>query len=113
MPYVRPEALVTTEWLAKHLKDSDIAIIDASWHMPATKRDAQAEFRAAHIPGARYFDIDAIADKSVDLPHMAPDERTFADAVGKLGISNQHHVICYDVNGGAGAGMRAWWMFRL
>jgi thiosulfate/3-mercaptopyruvate sulfurtransferase len=113
MPYVRPEALVATEWLAEHLNDPEIAIIDASWHMPATKRDAHAEFTAAHIPGARTFDIDKIADTSVDLPHMVPDERTFASAVGNLGISNHHHVIAYDVNGGAGAAMRAWWMFRL
>lgn len=113
MPYARPEALVATEWLAERLNDPDIAIIDASWHMPATKRDASAEYNDAHIPGARFFDIDTIADRSVNLPHMVPDERTFSDEVGKLGISNQNHVICYDVNGGAGAGMRAWWMFRL
>lgn len=113
MSYVRPEALVTTDWLAGRLDDSNIAIIDASWHMPATGRDAMAEFRERHIPGAAYFDIDKIADTSVKLPHMAPGEDVFARSVGALGITNQQHVICYDSNGGAGAAMRAWWLFRL
>lgn len=117
MSYVRPEALVTTDWLAGRLAKSDdrlnIAIIDASWHMPATGRDAMAEFRERHIPSAAYFDIDKIADTSVKLPHMAPSEDVFARSVGALGISNQQHVICYDSNAGAGAAMRAWWLFRL
>jgi len=113
VPYARPEALVTTDWLAGRLNDPDIAIVDASWHMPATGRDAWGEFRARHIPGARYFDIDKIADTSVNLPHMAPSEDVFAREVGALGIANRHHVICYDSNAGAGAAMRAWWLFRL
>ncbi len=113
MSYVRPEALVTTDWLAGRLNDPNIAIIDASWHMLATGRDAMAEFRERHIPGAVYFDIDKIADTSVKLPHMAPSEDVFARSVGALGISNQQHVICYDSNAGAGAAMRAWWLFRL
>jgi len=115
--YVRPEALVTTDWLAGRLAKSDdgpsVAIVDASWHMPATGRDAMAEFRDRHIPGAVYFDIDKIADTSVKLPHMAPSEDVFARSVGALGIANQQHVICYDSNAGAGAAMRAWWLFRL
>jgi thiosulfate/3-mercaptopyruvate sulfurtransferase len=113
VPYVRPQALVATDWLAGHLADPSIAIIDASWHMPATGRNARAEFRERHIPGAVYFDIDEIADTSVNLPHMAPSEEVFAQSVGALGISNDQHVICYDSNAGAGAAMRAWWMFRL
>jgi thiosulfate/3-mercaptopyruvate sulfurtransferase len=117
VPYARPEALVTTDWLAGRLGsangDSHIAIVDASWHMPATGRDAMAEFRERHIPGAVYFDIDKIADTSVKLPHMAPSEDVFARAVGALGISNQQHIVCYDTNAGAGAAMRAWWLFRL
>ncbi len=111
--YARPEALVGTEWLAGHLGDPGIAILDASWHMPATKRDPQAEFRDRHIPGARFFNIDAIADTSVKLPHMAPDAETFGRMVGALGGDNHHHIVVYDTNGGAGAAMRAWWMFRL
>jgi thiosulfate/3-mercaptopyruvate sulfurtransferase len=113
MPYAHPEALVTTEWLAAHLGSPDIAVVDASWHMPATGRNAKAEFEAAHIPGARYFDIDEIADKSTTLPHMIPNSIAFGTKVGALGITNAQHVICYDTNAGAGAGMRAWWMFRL
>jgi thiosulfate/3-mercaptopyruvate sulfurtransferase len=111
--YIRPEALVTTDWLAGRLDDATVAIVDASWHMPATGRDPVAEFRDRHIPGAGFFDIDKIADTSVQLPHMAPGEDVFARSVGALGISNQQHVVCYDTNGGAGAAMRAWWMFRL
>jgi len=113
MAYAHPESLVTTEWLAAHLSDPAVAIIDASWHMPATGRKARAEFEEAHIPGARYFDIDEIADKSSDLPHMAPNVMAFGTKVGALGISNDQQVICYDANAGAGAAMRAWWMFRL
>jgi thiosulfate/3-mercaptopyruvate sulfurtransferase len=111
--YARPEALVTTDWLAGHLGDANVAIVDASWHMPATGRNAYGEFQERHIPGAHYFDIDKIADTSVKLPHMAPSEDVFARSVGALAIANQHHVICYDTNAGAGAAMRAWWLFRL
>ena len=113
MSYVRAEALVTTDWLAGRLNDPNIAIVDASWHMPATGRDPAAEFRAKHIPGARFFDIDKIADTSVKLPHMIPSEDVFARSIGGLGIANEQHVVAYDTNGGAGAAMRAWWMFRL
>lgn len=113
MSYARPEALVTTDWLAGRLNDPNIAIVDASWHMPATGRNPSAEFRERHIPGARYFDIDKIADTNVPLPHMAPDADHFARSVGALGIGSGQHVICYDTNGGAGAAMRAWWLFRL
>lgn len=113
MSYVRPEALVTTDWLAGRLNDPNIAIVDASWHMPTTGRSALEEFRASHIPGARYFDIDKIADTSVNLPHMAPSEDHFARSVGALGIANDQHIIAYDSNAGAGAAMRAWWLFRL
>ncbi len=111
--YARPESLVATDWLVTRLDDPDVVILDASWHMPATKRDAIAEFRARHIPGARFFNIDTIANTTVKLPHMAPDEETFARMVGALGIDNHHHAVVYDANGGAGAAMRAWWMFRL
>ena len=106
----RSRWLVSTEWLAAHLADSNLVILDGSWHMPASGRAAAAEFRASHIPGARYFDIDKIADTSVKLPHMIPSEDVFAKSVGALGIANEQHVIAYDTNGGAGAAMRAWWM---
>ena len=113
MSYVRPEALVTTDWLVGRLGDTNVAIVDASWHMPASGRDPISEFRQRHIPGAVYFDIDKIADTGVNLPHMAPSEEVFARSIGALGISNHQHIICYDSNAGAGAAMRAWWLFRL
>ncbi len=67
-----PKTLVSTDWLAQHLKDPDLRIIDASWHMPHENRDPKAEYQAMHIPGARFFDIDEIADLRSDLPHMVP-----------------------------------------
>lgn len=70
-----PRTLVSTDWLAAHLHDPDLRIIDGSWHMEATGRDAHAEYMAAHIPGARFFDIDAIADTRSPLPHMAPQRK--------------------------------------
>ena len=104
-------ALVTTEWLAKHLGAADLRVVDGSWHMPQLKRDARAEFVAAHIPGAVFFDIDAIADHTTDLPHMLPDPATFGRAVGALGIGNGDRVVVYDVRGVVSAA-RVWWTFR-
>jgi len=113
MEYVHPEALVSTDWLADNLGASDIEIIDASFHLPAAQRNAQAEFAANHIPGAVFFDIDDIADTDSDLPHMLPSPEKFSSRVRKLGIGSETHVICYDSNGGPGAAMRAWWTFRI
>ncbi|NQV57275.1 MAG: 3-mercaptopyruvate sulfurtransferase [Rhodospirillales bacterium] len=113
MDYEHPEALVDCDWLQEHLRDDGIIIIDASFHLAAAKRDARAEFNAAHIPGARFFDVDEISDTSVDLPHMLPKPETFARMIGAMGIGNNHHVIAYDSNGGGMAAMRAWWMFRI
>src|SRR2546422_9753782 len=105
------DPLVSTDWLAKHLGDGDLRVLDGSWHMPQLKRDARAEFAQAHIPGAAFFDIDAIADHSTSLPHMLPGEREFADAVGVLGIASGDHVVVYDVRGVVSAA-RVWWTFR-
>ena len=104
-------ALVTTDWLAAHLRDADVRTLDGSWHMPQLKRDPRAEFAQAHIPGAAFFDIDAISDHSTSLPHMLPSEREFGDAVGALGIGSGDRVIVYDVRGVASAA-RVWWTFR-
>ena len=101
--------LVSTEWLAAHLKD--VRVVDASWYMPNDKRDPHAEFEAAHIPGAVHFDIDAIADRSTDLPHMMPSAGAFAKAVGALGIGNGDTVVVYDGSGIFSA-PRVWWMFK-
>ena len=101
--------LVSTEWLAAHL--NDVRVVDASWYMPNDKRDPHAEFEAAHIPGAVHFDIDAIADRSTDLPHMMPSAGAFAKAVGALGIGNGDTVVVYDGSGIFSA-PRVWWMFK-
>jgi len=106
------EHLVSTQWLADHLDSPDIAIVDASWHLPAAKRDAKAEFLAGRIPGAQFFDIDEISDTSSPLPHMLPPPEKFASRMRKLGIGDGKKVIAYDAAGLFSAA-RAWWMFRV
>lgn len=101
--------LVSTEWLAAHL--DDVRLVDASWYMPNEKRDPKAEFEAAHIPGAVFFDIDTIADHSTDLPHMMPAAQEFARAAGALGIGNDRLVVVYDGSGIFSA-PRVWWMLK-
>src|SRR5690606_352843 len=78
MPSDDPQLLVSTDWLAARLTAPDLRIVDASWHLPGADRDARAEYAAGHIPGARFFDIDAIADTRSGLPHMAPPPEVFA-----------------------------------
>ena len=112
MHYAKPEALVSTEWLAQHLDDPEVGIIDASWYLPAQNRDAVAEYGQAHIPGAVYFDIDEISDTSSDLPHMIPSAEGFAAKVGALGLGNGFRIVAYD-SGSMMASCRAWWMFRM
>lgn len=104
-------ALVSTEWLAGKLGSAGLRIVDASWHMPHVKRDARAEFEAAHIPGAVFFDIDAIADRATGLPHMLPSADAFGEAAGDLGISQTDAVVVYDAVGIASS-PRVWWTFR-
>ena len=104
--------LVTTEWLAERLGKPDVAIVDGSFYLPALKRDAKAEYLAAHIPGAAFFDIDAIADHSTDLPHMLPGAKQFSETVGKLGIGKDDTIVVYDGSGLGGA-PRVWWTFRI
>jgi thiosulfate/3-mercaptopyruvate sulfurtransferase len=105
------DAVVTTEWLGKHLTDPDVRIVDGTWHMPQAKRGPRAEFEAAHIPGAVFFDVDAIADRTTSLPHMLPSAEEFATAVGALGIGSGDRVVVYDVRGVVSAA-RVWWTFR-
>ncbi len=106
-----PGALVSTDWLAARLDDPDLRVLDGSWHMPQLERDARAEFAAAHIPGAAFFDIDEIADTANPLPHMLPGAAAFAEKVGALGISRDSRVVCYDATG-VGSAARVWWTFR-
>jgi thiosulfate/3-mercaptopyruvate sulfurtransferase len=101
--------LVSTEWLADHLKD--VRVVDASWYMPEDKREPAREFEAAHIPGAVFFDIDGIADHATDLPHMMPSPGEFSKAVGALGIGDREMVVVYDGTGLFSA-PRAWWMLK-
>jgi len=103
--------LVSTGWLADRLGMRDIKVVDASWHMPSTGRDARAEHAEAHIPGALFLDIDVVADTNSDLPHMLPPAHLFAEAVGGLGITGEDQVVIYDTAGLFSA-PRAWWMFR-
>jgi thiosulfate/3-mercaptopyruvate sulfurtransferase len=105
------DALVTTEWLAEHLRDEDVRVVDGSWHMAHLGRDARREFTEAHVPGAVFFDIDAIADRDTDLPHMLPSPEKFAREIGALGIGDGDQVVVYDVRGVVSAA-RVWWTFR-
>lgn len=107
----RSRWFVTTEWLAGHLDDPDVVIVDGSWHLPNT-RNARAEYAAAHIPGAVFFDIDAIADAANPLPHMLPTAGQFAEAVGALGIDERQKIVVYDSVGLASA-PRVWWTFQI
>jgi len=101
--------LVSTEWLAAHLKD--VRVVDASWYMPDEKREPAKEFEAGHIPGAVFFDIDGIADRSSGLPHMLPSPGEFSKAVGALGIGDGETVVGYDGSGLFSA-PRLWWTFK-
>ncbi len=107
-----PQLLVSTDWLAAHLNAPDLRVLDASWHMPGAGRDPRAEFEVAHIPGARFFDIDEISDEQSSLPHMAPPVEKFVSRVRGLGIGDGHRVVIYD-SVGLFSAARVWWLFRL
>lgn len=107
-----PRTLVSTDWLAAHLNDPDLRLIDASWHMPAAGRDARAEYNDAHIPGARFFDVDAISDLQSELPHMAPPVEMFISRMRAMGIGDGHQIVVYD-NSDVRSAARVWWLFRL
>ena len=104
--------LVSTDWLAGRLRERDVVAVDGSYFLPTQKRDAHAEYRAGHIPGAVFFDIEAVSDHSTDLPHMLPGPTQFGEVAGKLGISETNTVVVYDSSGLYSAA-RVWWTFRL
>ncbi|MEZ5730574.1 MAG: sulfurtransferase, partial [Burkholderiaceae bacterium] len=106
-----PSPVVDADWLEQHLGDPSIRIVDGTVHLPDTGRNAAAEFAAAHIPGAVFFDFDRIADPEHALPRKFPPSKVFEREVGKLGIDNQTHVIAYDTPGLYSAA-RVWWLFR-
>lgn len=104
--------LVSTNWLASNLDNPDVIILDSSYHLPNTNRDAQTEFQSQRIPGARFFDFDgSIKDQDAAQPHMLPSSEVFKREVETLGVSNDSLVIAYDTLGIFSAA-RCWWMFR-
>ena len=112
MPYAHPEALVSTEWLAVHLNDPHVRLLDSSFKQPGVTPTARQDYDAGHIPGAVFFDIDDVAEPGTSLPHMIPSAERFAAKMAERGIGNDDRVIVYDVNGLSSAG-RAWWLLRL
>ncbi|CAN6271541.1 unnamed protein product, partial [Urochloa humidicola] len=106
------DPVVSAQWLHQHLGEPDVKVLDASWYMPVENRNPWEEYQVAHIPGAVFFDIDSIVNRTTDLPHMLPSEEAFAAAVSELGIKNQDKVIVYDGKGFFSA-PRVWWMFRV
>lgn len=111
MSYTNPGALASTEWLAANLDNPGVRIVDATWFMPNVERSGRAEYNQGHIQGAVFWDLDGIADRADPLPHMVPDNETFAAAMASLGIADGARVVVYD-----GAGMstsaRVWWTLR-
>ena len=107
-----PRTLVSTDWLAAHMKDPDLRILDASWYMPADNRDPKAEYEAAHIPGARFFDIDEISDLRSNLPHMVPPVEKFMSRMRAMGVGDGHQIVIYD-GAGTFSSPRVWWLFKL
>jgi thiosulfate/3-mercaptopyruvate sulfurtransferase len=112
MPYAHPEALVSTEWLAAHLDDPRVRVVDSSFKLPGITPTAKEDYDRGHIPGAVFFDIDDIAEPGTSLPHMIPSPDLFARKMEGLGIGDWDRVVAYDSAGLSSAG-RAWWMLRL
>ena len=104
--------LVTTDWLAAELGKPDLVVFDATKYLPNEPKDGLAEFRRAHVPGARYFDIDLIADRDTDLPHMVPTPGRFAKLMGELGVACASRIVFYDQKGLASTA-RGWWLMGL
>ena len=105
------DSLVTTHWLADHLGQPDLIVVDSSWHMPSTGRSGRGEYLQAHIPGARFLDIDAVADRSNPAPHMLPKAGEFARAMERLGIGSDDRIVVYD-NSTTRNAARGWFMLR-
>ncbi len=105
-----PPSLVSTDWLEQNLSDPNVKVLDATWHFPNSGRNALAEYRKCHIPGAIFFDVDEIADLESNLPHMMPNNEKMASRVRTMGITNSNHIIVYDNTNFSGAA-RVWFMF--
>jgi thiosulfate/3-mercaptopyruvate sulfurtransferase len=104
-------SLVSTEWLAQHVGEPDLVPVDCTWFMPSLGRDPHAEYLQAHIPGARFLDIDAVADRSIPLPHMLPGAEEFSQAMEALGIGSEDRIVVYD-NSPHRTAARGWFTFR-
>ncbi len=112
MPDSDPTLLVSTDWLAERLSAPDVRVLDGSLYLPTDGRDGRTLYGDAHIPGARFFDIDDVADSHSPLPHMLPPIEKFVSRVRKMGIGDGHRVVVYDQQGIYSAA-RVWWMFRI
>ncbi|XP_062115738.1 thiosulfate/3-mercaptopyruvate sulfurtransferase 1, mitochondrial isoform X3 [Humulus lupulus] len=106
------DPVVSVDWLRANIKDPNLKVLDASWYMPDEQRNPLQEYQVAHIPGALFFDVDGISDRTTKLPHMLPSEEAFAAAVSALGIKNKDDLVVYDGKGIFSAA-RVWWMFRV
>lgn len=113
MSFADNNALVSSDWLAKHLGDPGLRILDCTWHHVSTNLDGRTQYRGRHLPSAVHFDIDHVCDPSNPLPHMLPSAANFAKKVGLLGVGNEDRVVVYDRASGGSAAARAWWMFRI
>lgn len=111
MPATAKNWIVETDWLAAHLDAPDLIVLDGSWHLPNSGRDAKAEYLAEHIPGALFFDIDDLVDEKSPLPHMLPPTPKFASRMKKMGIGDGMRIVVYDTYGLFSAA-RVWWTFR-
>lgn len=106
-------SLVSTAWLAERLGRRALRVLDASWHLPAQSRDAAAEYAAGHIPGALFFDLDQVSDRTTSLPHMLPSAGSFAGVMSELGLADGDDIVVYDATGTNLSAARVWWMFRV
>ena len=107
------QLLVSTAWLEKRLNAPDVRVLDASLVLPGDPRNCEDEYEKCHIPGARFFDINDIADSRSALPHMVPPVEKFISKMRAMGIGDGHRVIVYDTNDALFSAARAWWMFKL
>ena len=105
------DSLVSTEWLARHLGQLDLVVVDSSWHMPSSGRNGREEYLASHIPGARFLDIDEVSDRNHPAPHMLPGAAAFAAAMKRLGVGGSDRIVVYD-NSPTRTAARGWFMFR-
>jgi thiosulfate/3-mercaptopyruvate sulfurtransferase len=105
--------VVSTDWLGANLQQPGLVVVDASWYLPSAGRDPQAEYLAAHIPGAVFYDLDRISDPDTDLPHMLGSPVRFAAAMGALGIGDDNFVVAYDGSGANLSAARVWWTLKV